>query len=198
MAKYAQETINGTLLYVCIQTPTKKYESDETEWKVSLVVDKKQAKEWNKRFSKQKAKEIDNAEFEALYKIAPPVQGQDEQYVIKISQNCKSADGKDMYQPKVYQDIGGNNVVEITDTKLVGNGSKGSVSYVVVDNKFGVFAKLNALLVTDLIEYTKAGGNPFGKTVVGGNVSKKEDVVPSQQKDAQIVDDDDDEESLPF
>ena len=64
MAKYAQETVTGTLLYVCIQQPTKKYESDETEWKVSLVVDKKTAKEWNKRFSKQKAKEIDNAEFE--------------------------------------------------------------------------------------------------------------------------------------
>ena len=43
MAKYAQETVNGTLLYVCIQQPTKKYESDETEWKVSLVVDKKTA-----------------------------------------------------------------------------------------------------------------------------------------------------------
>ena len=123
MAKYTQETVNGTLLYVCIQQPTKKYESDETEWKVSLVVDKKTAKEWNKRFSKQKAKEIDNAEFESIYKIQPPVHAQDEQYVIKISQNTHTADGKAMYQPKVYQDIGGNNVVDITNTKLVGNGS---------------------------------------------------------------------------
>lgn len=194
MAKYTQETITGTLLYVCIQQPTKKYESDETEWKVSLVVDKKQAKEWNKRFSKQKAKEIDNAEFESIYKIATPFPEQDEQYVIKISQNTHTADGKAMYQPKVYQDIGSNNVVEITNTKLVGNGSKGSVCYTVVENKFGTFAKLNALLVTDLIEYQKTGSNPFGKHVVTGSVVNKESVAPTKQ-DA-VIDEDDD--SLPF
>ena len=194
MAKYAQETVTGTLLYVCIQQPTKKYESDETEWKVSLVVDKKTAKEWNKRFSKQKAKEIDNAEFESIYKIQPPVYGQDEQYVIKISQNTHTADGKEMYQPKVYEDIGANNIVDITNTKLVGNGSIGCVSYTVVENKFGTFAKLNALLVTDLIEYQKMGGNPFGKHVVTGSVVNKESVAPTKQ-DA-VIDEDDD--SLPF
>jgi len=193
MAKYTQETITGTLLYVCIQQPTKKYESDETEWKVSLVIDKKQAKEWNKRFSKQKAKEIDNAEFENVYKITPPVDGQDEQYVIKISQNTHTSDGKEMYQPKVYQDIGANNVVEITNTKLVGNGSLGSVSYTVVENKFGTFAKLNALLVTDLIEYQKTGSNPFGKHVVTGTVVNKEAVAVKQDA---VIDEDDD--SLPF
>ena len=195
MAKYTQETITGTLLYVCIQQPTKKYESDETEWKVSLVVDKKQAKEWNKRFSKQKAKEIDNAEFESIYKIQPPFSEQDEQYVLKISQNTHTADGKAMYQPKAYEDIGANNVVEITNTKLVGNGSKGSVSYTVVENKFGTFAKLNALLVTDLIEYQKAGSNPFGKQVVVGTVVDKESVAPVVKQDT-VIDDDDD--SLPF
>lgn len=194
MAKYTQETITGTLLYVCIQQPTKKYESDETEWKVSLVVDKKQAKEWNKRFSKQKAKEIDNAEFESIYKIATPVDAQDEQYVIKISQNTHTADGKAMYQPKVYQDIGSNNVVEITNTKLVGNGSKGSVCYTVVENKFGTFAKLNALLVTDLIEYQKTGSNPFGKHLVTGSVVNKESVASVKQ--GTVIDEDDD--SLPF
>ena len=195
MAKYTQETITGTLLYVCIQQPTKKYESDETEWKVSLVVDKKQAKEWNKRFSKQKAKEIDNAEFESIYKIQPPFSEQDEQYVLKISQNTHTADGKAMYQPKAYEDIGANNVVEITNTKLVGNGSLGSVSYTVVENKFGTFAKLNALLVTDLIEYQKAGSNPFGKQVVVGTVVDKESVAPVVKQDT-VIDDDDD--SLPF
>ena len=135
-----------------------------------------------------------NAEFESIYKIEPPVYGQDEQYVIKISQNTHTADGKEMYQPRVYEDIGANNVVDITNTKLVGNGSIGCVSYTVVENKFGTFAKLNALLVTDLIEYQKAGGNPFGKNVVTGSVVKKESVAPKQ--DTTIVDDDDDD--LPF
>lgn len=194
MAKYTQETITGTLLYVCIQQPTKKYESDSTEWKVSLVVDKKQAKEWNKRFSKQKAKEIDNAEFESIYKIATPFDAQDEQYIIKISQNTHTSDGKEMHQPKAYEDIGANNVIDITNTKLVGNGSKGVVSYTVVENKFGTFAKLNALLVTDLIEYQKAGSNPFGKQVVTGTVVNKESVAPAKQ--GTVIDEDDD--SLPF
>ena len=70
------------------------------------------------------------------------------------------------------------------------------LSYTVVENKFGTFAKLNALLVTDLIEYQKAGGNPFGKHVVTGSVVNKESVAHAKQ-DAPIVDNDDDE-SLPF
>ena len=56
------------------------------------------------------------------------------------------------------------------------------------------FAKLNALLVTDLIEYQKMGGNPFGKNVVGGIVVNKESVAHAKQ-DAVIDEDDSD---LPF
>ena len=94
----------------------------------------------------------------------------------------------------MYKDIGANNIVDITNTTLVGNGSKGSVSYTVVENKFGTFAKLNALLVTDLIEYQKMGGNPFGKHVVTGTVVNKESVAHAKQ-DAVIDEDDSD---LPF
>lgn len=190
MAKYIQEQIEGTLLYVCIQQPVNKYESEDTEWKVSLVIDKKAAKEWNKRFAKQKAKEVDNDDFESIYKITPPVSGQEEQYIIKISQNTVAANGKEMFQPKVYEDIGANNVIEITNTKMVGNGSKGVVSYTVVENKFGTFAKLNALLVTDLIEYQKSGGNPFGRSVVAGDVSKKASAVQEVDEDL--------DDSIPF
>ena len=52
---------------------------------------------------------------------------------------------------------------------------------------------MNALLVNDLIEYQKAGGNPFGKHVVTGTVVNKESVASKQ--DAVIDNDDDD---LPF
>ena len=89
-------------------------------------------------------------------------------------------------------------IIDITNTTLVGNGSKGSVSYTVVENKFGTFAKLKALLVTDLIEYQKAGGNPFNKNVVVGTVVNKDTVAHKQEssnRDAPIVDEDDD---LPF
>ena len=141
----------------------------------------------------RKHKEQILAEFESIYKIEPPVYGQDEQYVIKISQNTHTADGKAMYQPKVYEDIGGNNVVDITNTKLVGNGSIGCVSYTVVENKFGTFPSHD--MGNDLIEYQKAGSNPFGKNVVTGTVVNKGSVA-SVKQDAVI--DNDDDSDLPF
>ena len=68
---------NAVFFYTCIQTPTKKFESDETEWKTSAVVDKATAKAWNKRFAKQKAKELDNAEFVEKYKTDVPFPDQE-------------------------------------------------------------------------------------------------------------------------
>ena len=155
---------NATFFYTCIQTPTKKYESESTEWKTSAVVDKATAKAWNKRFAKQKAKEMDNDEFVAKYKCDVPFPDQEEQYIIKLSQNTHNAEGKEMYAPKVYQDIGGNNVIDITKKKLVGNGSKGKAAYGVVENKFGTFAKLNSICIFDLVEYG-GNANPFGNVV---------------------------------
>jgi len=178
---------NATFFYTCIQTPTKKYESDETEWKTSAVVDKATAKAWNKRFAKQKAKEIDNDEFVAKYKTDLPFPDQEEQYIIKLSQNTHNADGKEMYQPKVYQDIGSNNVVDITKKKLVGNGSKGKAAYGVVENKFGTFAKLNSICITDLVEYG-GNANPFGNVVEDENdAAQREAYKPSDAKAAKAA-----------
>ena len=194
---------NAVFFYTCIQTPTKKYESDDTEWKTSAVVDKKTAKEWNKKFKKQPAKELDNAEFVAKYKSELPFPDQEEQYIIKLSQNTHNADGKEMYQPKVYQDIGGNNVIDITKKKLVGNGSKGKAAYGVVENKFGTFAKLNSICIFDLVEYG-GNANPFGNVVEDENDAtqreayKPENAKAAKPKPAPLAEDLDDEDSLPF
>ena len=200
---------NATFFYTCIQTPTKKYESEDTEWKTSAVVDKKTAKEWNKKFKKQTAKELDNAEFVEKYKTEAPFPEQDEQYIIKLSQNTHNADGKEMYQPKVYQDIGNNNVVDITNKKLVGNGSKGKAAYGVVENKFGTFAKLNSICIFYLVEYG-GNANPFGNVVEDENdAAQREAYKPSEAKAAKgkvkdapkpLADDldDSDDDSLPF
>ena len=166
---------NAVFFYTCIQTPTKKYESEDTEWKTNAVVDKKSAKEWNKRFAKQKAKEIDNEEFVAKYKCDVPFPDQEEQYIIKLSQNTHNAEGKEMYAPKVYQDIGNNNVVDITKKKLVGNGSKGKAAYGVVENKFGTFAKLNSICIFDLVEYG-GNANPFGNVVEDENDAAQREI----------------------
>jgi hypothetical protein len=198
------EVLNGAVFfYTCIQTPTKKYESDLTEWKTSAVVDKKTAKEWNKKFKKQPAKELDNAEFVAKYKSELPFPDQEEQYIIKLSQNTHNADGKEMYQPKVYQDIGGNNVIDITKKKLVGNGSKGKAAYGVVENKFGTFAKLNSICIFDLIEYG-GNANPFGNVVEDENdATQRQAYKPSEAKAAKpkpapLAEDLDEDDSLPF
>lgn len=192
---------NAVFFYTCIQTPTKKFESQETEWKTSAVVDKKSAKEWNKKFKKQPAKELDNDEFVAKYKCEVPFPDQEEQYIIKLSQNTHNADGKEMYQPKVYQDIGNNNVVDITKKKLVGNGSKGKAAYGVVENKFGTFAKLNSICIFDLVEYG-GNANPFGNVVEDENDAAQREAYnpkPVKPKPAPLVDDlDEDSDSIPF
>ena len=194
---------NAVFFYTCIQTPTKKYESEDTEWKTSAVVDKKTAKEWNKKFKKQPAKELDNAEFVAKYKSELPFPDQEEQYIIKLSQNTHNADGKEMYQPKVYQDIGNNNVIDITKKKLVGNGSKGKAAYGVVENKFGTFAKLNSICIFDLVEYG-GNANPFGNVVEDENDAtqreayKPENAKAAKPKPAPLAEDLDDEDSIPF
>jgi hypothetical protein len=194
---------NATFFYTCIQTPTKKYESNETEWKTSAVVDKATAKAWNKRFAKQKAKEVDNEEFVAKYKCEVPFPDQEEQYIIKLSQNTHNADGKEMYQPKVYQDIGNNNVVDITKKKLVGNGSKGKAAYGVVENKFGTFAKLNSICIFDLVEYGE-NTNPFGNVVEDeADAEQRQAYKPSEAKAAKpkpapLAEDLDEDDLLPF
>jgi hypothetical protein len=165
------ETINGvTFLYTNINTPKTKYQSEEKEWSVQVVVSKEDAKAWNKKFPKQKAKQFDNDEFTEKFDIDPPFKNQDEQFTIKLARATTYKDGNpipEKYAPKVYLKIGNGKVQDITKTKLVANGSTGKAAYDVVENSFGTFAKLNSICVEHLIEYIPAGGSgsPFGTVV---------------------------------
>lgn len=150
------------------------------EYKTDVIVSKEQAKAWNKQFKKQKAKEIDNEEFEAKYKIAPPFPDQDEQYVFTLRKKSTYADGSPLseeHRPKVLQPIPGKNGNrDITFKTLVGNGSKGALQYREVDtNEYGVNAQLVAIRVDNLVEY-KGGVGPAGEEL--GGVS--EDDGPSE------------------
>lgn len=169
------ETINkACFLYTNIQQPKNKYQSEEKEWSVQVVVSKEDAKAWNKKFPKQKAKQFDNDEFTEKFDIDPPFKNQDEQFTIKLARATTYKDGNpipEKYAPKVYLKIGNGKVQDITKTKLVANGSTGKAAYDVVENSFGTFAKLNSICVENLIEYIPAGGggSPFG-TVVADEV----------------------------
>lgn len=157
---------NVTFAYIKIAQPGKKYQSDETEYSVNAIVSKADAKAWAKQFPKQKAKEVDNEDFQEVYKMAPVFKDQDEQYILKFSKPTHFKDGKalpEKFKPRVLiKDIDGK-LLDITATKLVSNGSTGAISYDVNENSFGTFAKLKDILVTDLIEYVAADSCEFGE-----------------------------------
>ena len=98
-----------------------------------------------------------------------PFHDQDEQYVLKLSKvHIKDGvEANPKYRPRVYLDDGKGNFTDITTSRLVANGSKGDVAYRVIENSFGVFAHLDAVRLTEFIEYKKGGAaNPFGGWVV--------------------------------
>ena len=154
-------TINGVLAFVKIQEPALKFQSDEKEWVVDVIVDEDTADAWNEEFSKQPAKAIKTADFEDTYKIKPPFPDAKKQYVIKLKKACTYKDGNPLPEwahPKVLIQDEDGEFINITHDKLVGNGSIGTVTYDFNENSYGKFARLRNVLVEDLIEYEKQGG----------------------------------------
>ena len=156
------QTISGVFAYAKIQEPAFRYQSTtEKEFSIDIIVDKATAKAFGKQFPKQKGKQVDNDDFEEIYKMPPPYPEQDTQYILKLKRPAQYKDGKPLpesYWPKVMQKKGGK-AVQIPREVLVGNGSTGKVSYDVNENDYGTFAKLKNILVEDLKEYKKAGGS---------------------------------------
>ena len=162
MSEAQNNTISAVFAYAKIQEPAFKYQSTtEKEFSIDLVVDKVTAKEFGKKFPKQRGKTVDTEDFEDIYKFPPPYPEQDTQYILKLKRPAQYKDGKPLpesYWPKVMQKKGGK-AVQIPREVLVGNGSTGKVSYDVNENDFGTFAKLKNILVEDLKEYKKSGGS---------------------------------------
>jgi hypothetical protein len=167
MSKF--EIVEGTLVYVKVAEPSKKYQSEDTEYSVGVVVGKAVAKDWNKKYPKQKAKEYEPAEFETKFKMAVPaeLEGDDEVFVITLKRAI-TKDGErvleEKHRPRVYLDTNEGERVDITVSRPVSNGSKGKVAAYITTNSFGVFAKLQEILIQedDFIEYEGGGASPFG------------------------------------
>src|SRR4030067_738778 len=98
-------TMNCVFGYVKLQQPDFKFGSTtEKEFTVDCIVEKATAKAWNKSYPKQKAKEMDRADFEKAYKIDAPYDG-DEIYVIKLKKPAQYKDGTpipDAMRPRVF------------------------------------------------------------------------------------------------
>lgn len=159
----------GTLLYVCVQEPTRAnqdYGPKPDEWKASIAVtDKKQIKAFKAYAQSLKTmtsiKEVDRDEFESIYKCPAPEDAGDEIWVITFRKSTMTKlHGEPIkvepkYAPKVFEKQG-KIIKDITQEKLVANGSKGAISIDVFRKKDGTGSMyLKSVLVTELIEYVK-------------------------------------------
>lgn len=205
MTTLTQNTIEGTLVFVSIQTPQTKYQSTEKEYKAGVVVDEDTADAWNEMFPKQSAKVVKTSDFKEIYKIDAPFQNEKKQYVINLKKPAQYKDGTPLpkqYQPKVLL-ADGKQAIDVTDTMLPANGSVGKISFETNSNDFGTFARLRNVLVTEMIEYKKGGGNAgddFGLEVQGASdFDTPETPVVKQPKPTTVPEESyDDSEEVPF
>lgn len=163
MTEQVSNIISGVFAYAKVSEPAPKYQSDDKEFSIDIIVDKATFKAFGKRFPKQKGKTVDNDDFKEIFKIDPPFEDQDEQYILKLKKPAQYKDGTPLpkeYWPAILVKNSSNKAVAIKAGTLIANGSKGKVSFDVTENSYGTFAKLKSILVEDLIEYKKAGGNP--------------------------------------
>lgn len=196
---------NVTFLYAKVQNPVPAYNKIDSEWSVDVVASKADAKKIKKDFPKTSLKEFDNADFTEKFGIEPPFPKQDEQFILKFKKSHikNGKETPEKYRPRVIQQVGDERE-DITFDKLVGNGSKGTLSYRIKEtDTYGNFAELQAILVTDLVEYqSKAGGvvDDFGPVKLK-DAPVQERVAPKQGQAAVIqeeVEEDLDDTSLPF
>ena len=202
---------NVVLAYAKLGEPVKKYQSEDLVYEVDCIVDKATAKAFNKQFAKQKAKELDAAEFTEKFKMEPPFGG-DEVYIIKMRKPA-SKDGEmydEKYRPKVLLDTVDGERVDITVSRLISNGSKAKVSYRITENSFGTFAQLNNILMDEegFIEYKSSGGgaagSEFGDAKPVKQESPREDVTAGRaarsaaKQEPKQVEQELDDESAPF
>lgn len=216
--------VSGMIVYCQMAEPVKAFvkpgaPSKADEWKCSIVltdedyVDELEAygKSLDTLLSMKKVKTID---FENTYKVAPPEGAGKNVWVFTLRKSTElGKTGKPVpsqYQPKVFEKVK-NTMVEITNSKLVGNGSYGTVSVDKFDRTAGGSSLfLKNLLVTDLIEYVKQesdyeAGSEFGDdSASDGNGSSVKVPASAKTKDAPKAkakakpQDDEDSDELPF
>lgn len=199
---------NVTFIYAKIMNPVPAYNKVDSEWSVDVVMSKKDAKAIKKDYPKTSLKEYDNADFVEKFGFEVPFPEQDEQFIIKFKKSHIKG-GKETpekYRPRVIQELEDGSRVDVTFEKLVGNGSKGDLSYRIKEtDTYGNFVELQAILVKELVEYqSKAGGvvDDFGAVKLAEAPAGKEKVAEVQGAPAKAQPapepEDDDSQDLPF
>lgn len=194
------DKLQGTLVYVAIDKPVKAFQKEGTpkkpdEWKASVVIADEDTVDEFEEYCKSidanpSIKKVKAAEFEEIYKCAVPEGAGKNVWVITLRKSTEL--GKtgqpvpDKYKPRAYEQTEENGKIlrsEITNTKLIGNGSQGIISIDKFERTNGtVSLYLKNILVTDLVEYVKPEG--AGDDYVPGSEFDDEAPVEAPAKEA--------------
>ena len=164
--------LTGTLVYVCVQQAVKAFQKPGTdpkpdEWKASVVFSDEDEFDKFEEYvnnigGKVSMKKVKTAEFPNIYRTEVPEGAGKNVWVVTLRKSTEL--GKtgekvpEKYKPRVFEKIG-NKIVEITNEKLVGNGSVGQVSIEKFDRRDGTSSLyLKNVLVTELVEYVVPEG----------------------------------------
>ena len=159
--------VEGVIVYAKIAQPDLKFQSKDTEFSIGVIVNEDAADAWDEQFKKQPATKIKATDFEAKFKFPLPAEFKGEKNVFQIKLKRDAVvDGVPFYPdnyPKVFLDTADERV-DITQSRLIANGSRGKVSYRINSNDFGTFAKLANVLFDEegFIEYESKGGGGAG------------------------------------
>lgn len=161
------QKLTGMLLYVSLNKPQKAYvkagePAKPDEWKASVAITDEDILDQYEEFAKNidaktSVKKVKTAEFEGIYKVAPPEDAGKNIWVVTLRKSTElGKTGKpvpDLYKPKVFEKVG-KALVDVTNSKLPANGSYGSISIDKFERTNGTTSLyLKNVLVTDMIEY---------------------------------------------
>ena len=224
MSKF--DKIEGTLVYVQMDKPVKAYvkpgaPKKPDEWKASVVLTDEDYVDELEAYGKEldtmlSIKKVKSAEFADKYKCDLPEGAGKNVWILTLRKSTElGKTGKevpDLYKPKVYHKVK-NTRLDITNEKLVGNGSYGFISIDRFDRTSGGSSLyLKNILVTNLIEYVAqdsdySAGSEFDDDAAddgdGGKVkvpakAKSPEAKKTIAKAAKVAVDDFDDSDIPF
>lgn len=149
MNKFIFDTIEAPIEYACVHDPVNKYQSDEKEFKVTLLLDDNKQKEMLKLFSKYNVSE--NVVNPSTAEVMPRIRaGDDGLGRLTLRRNSKFKSGKDAFI--TVEDAAGS---RIPSSIKIGNGSTAVVEMMITTNpKTGKGAlKLSGLQVVELVRF---------------------------------------------
>lgn len=212
------QKLTGMLLYVSLNKPQKAYvkagePAKPDEWKASVAITDEDSVDEYEEFAKgidakTSIKKVKTAEFEGIYKVAPPEDAGKNIWVVTLRKSTElGKTGKpvpDLYKPKVFEKVG-KALVDVTNSKLPANGSYGSISIDKFERTNGTASLyLKNVLVTQMIEYVAESGPEYepgsefdddSKPEAAPAPKAKAEVKPKARAKVEVAAEDDD---IPF